>query len=256
MCSIFPVCTTDVATSYFRADRSGDLAPADVTAIGARRPGVGARSLSVVNNGHWRCIPARKRTERPSQRTREIPKNVRSRGCNSAGTRHADRERVRCACADTRARVFARAAGFVDDDDGENEDNGDAGREIFAAWRRARTARRSDTHGRALKPREENRARFPGARIPDERRRKRRQRNEETVSSSWTWKEEGRGSGSGRPDRSPREFECERFRNCQPSWSRESITVSRSLFHLSFSFFLFLSRFLYISSLTYAFRAD
>lgn len=156
---------------------------------------------------------------------------------------------MRCACTDTRARVLARAAGFVDDDDGENEDNGDAERETFAAWRQTRTARRSDTYGRALKPREENRAQFPGARIPDEKRRKRRQRKEETASSSWTWKEEeGRGSEPGRPDRSPREFECERFRNCQPSWSRESIAVSRSLFHISLSLSFF---FLYTSSLTY-----
>ncbi|KYM96544.1 hypothetical protein ALC62_12808, partial [Cyphomyrmex costatus] len=44
----------------------------------------------------------------------------------------------------------------------------------------------SRTHGRALKPREENCARFPGTGIRDERRRKRRQRKEETASSSWT----------------------------------------------------------------------
>jgi len=254
--SIFPVCTTDVATGYFRADRSGDLAPADVTAIGARRPGVGARSLSVVNNGHWRCIPVRKRTERPFQRTREIPKNVRSRGCNSAGTRHADRERVQCACADTRARVLARAAGFVDDDDGENEDNGDAGREIFAAWRRARTARRSDTHGRALKPREENRARFPGARIPDERRGEKGDKGTRRPCRR-------RGLGKKKEgDRDPAGLTGRRASlnaNASVTVNRRgrasrSPSLAPSFISLSLSFSF--SRDFSISSLTYAFRAD
>lgn len=121
---------------------------------------------------------------RPHGRARYL-KTSGAAGATRLVRERADRDRVRV-CVYARSCARSRCwASSTTTDDGENEDNGDAGRETVAAWRRTRTAR-SDTHGRALKPREENCARFPGAKIRDERRRKRRQRKEEIASSSWT----------------------------------------------------------------------
>lgn len=164
--------------------------------------------LSITDTGGG--IPARKRTERPSPRTHEIPQT--SGAADAIRLVRESAESWSCVC------VCVRAADLVDgdDNDDDNENDDDAARTFGRETNENRGQIRTGVpwcrgESACLVPEDEDRAgRKEG--VEEESRHRRGPRGKRK---------------DGGPDRSPREFE--RSRNCQPSWSRESIAASHSL---------------------------
>ncbi|TGZ42245.1 hypothetical protein DBV15_07827, partial [Temnothorax longispinosus] len=230
---VFPGATqmsAPVTLAPARADRSNDLAPADVGTIGARAGrelALAVFPLSITDTGGWRCIPARKanRTAVPSD-ARDIQTSGAVRGAiRLVRERPWDRNRGCPVCVSARAGVFARALLTLDEDDDDGEDEAEDGND---AARRGTFGRetgeerepRSDTHGRVLEPRGEPRrgdgdgsrergfATRDGRNGGTERQRSARRRVTEDPAGG---RRKETGTLAEGPDRSPREFECERF---------------------------------------------